>query len=107
MLAENEKEFVDGSSAVDMVDKILGRQKNEFQMFKGISVIFEWDRTTDIFTESENKKFDPCFNCPNNPKNGGSGICNCTLPYIHNPVFSSYQYNSSCAYASNFGIQIC
>ena len=20
-----------------------------------------------------------CVNCPNNPKNGGSGICNCTL----------------------------
>lgn len=27
------------------------------------------------------KNFDnqPCINCPSNPKNGGSGICHCTL----------------------------
>lgn len=23
-----------------------------------------------------------CKGCPNNPANGGSGICNCTLPYF-------------------------
>lgn len=23
--------------------------------------------------------FDPCARCPNLPKNGGSGICNCTI----------------------------
>ena len=23
-----------------------------------------------------------CVNCSNNPKNGGSGICHCTLPYM-------------------------
>ena len=28
---------------------------------------------------------DPCKQCPNNPKNGGSGICNCTLPYMYGP----------------------
>ena len=22
---------------------------------------------------------DPCEHCPNNPKNGGSGICNCII----------------------------
>ena len=22
---------------------------------------------------------DPCYHCPNNPQNGGSGICACTL----------------------------
>ena len=27
-----------------------------------------------------------CDGCSNNPKNGGSGICNCTLPYMSNPV---------------------
>lgn len=27
-----------------------------------------------------------CDGCSNNPKNGGSGICNCTLPYMHNPT---------------------
>jgi hypothetical protein len=26
---------------------------------------------------------DPCKNCSNNPKNGGSGVCNCTLPYYY------------------------
>jgi len=24
-----------------------------------------------------------CINCSNNPKNGGNGICNCTLGQIH------------------------
>lgn len=27
---------------------------------------------------------DPCKYCSNNPKNGGSGICNCTIPYMNN-----------------------
>lgn len=27
-----------------------------------------------------------CDGCSNNPKNGGSGICNCTLPYMENPM---------------------
>ena len=25
---------------------------------------------------------DPCLGCSNHPKNGGSGICNCTVPYM-------------------------
>ena len=29
-----------------------------------------------VFNENNN----PCLNCPNNVKNGGSGVCNCTLP---------------------------
>ena len=29
---------------------------------------------------------DCCTECSNNPKNGGSGICNCTLPYMQNPI---------------------
>lgn len=27
---------------------------------------------------------DCCKGCPNHPNNGGSGICNCTLPYLNN-----------------------
>lgn len=27
-----------------------------------------------------------CDGCSNHPKNGGSGICNCTLPYMQNPT---------------------
>lgn len=30
-----------------------------------------------------------CDGCSNNPKNGGSGICNCTLPYMQNPIMYS------------------
>ena len=26
---------------------------------------------------------DPCQNCPNHPKNGGSGVCICSIPYMH------------------------
>lgn len=28
---------------------------------------------------------DPCKDCSNNPKNGGSGLCHCTLPYFYGP----------------------
>jgi len=28
--------------------------------------------------------YDCCENCSNNPKNGGSGVCFCTLPYYMN-----------------------
>ncbi len=26
---------------------------------------------------------DPCFHCSNHPRNGGSGICHYTIPYMH------------------------
>lgn len=25
---------------------------------------------------------DPCAGCPNHPRNGGSGICHCTVPFF-------------------------
>lgn len=31
------------------------------------------------FEHSEEMLQHPCQNCPNNPKNGGSGICHCVL----------------------------
>ena len=34
-----------------------------------------------------------CDGCSNNPKNGGSGICNCTIPYFENPIM----YSATCA----------
>lgn len=40
---------------------------------------------------------DCCDECSNNPKNGGSGICNCTLPYMQHPTL----YNDCCMTASN------
>lgn len=53
-----------------------------------------------------------CDECSNNPKNGGSGICNCTLPYMQNPVM--YSTGDSCMannidgrvyFASNHSLQ--
>lgn len=28
---------------------------------------------------------DLCEKCPNNPKNGGTGICNCVIPSMYGP----------------------
>lgn len=30
---------------------------------------------------------DPCSRCSNHPRNGGSGICHCTIPYLRNPTY--------------------
>jgi len=32
-----------------------------------------------MVTENLNERTSPCAFCPNNPSNGGSGICNCIL----------------------------
>lgn len=37
---------------------------------------YDLNKTNEI---SLNYKASPCETCSNNPKNGGSGICNCTL----------------------------
>lgn len=36
--------------------------------------------------------YECCAQCPNNPKNGGSGVCHCTLPYMngHGPYSITY-----------------
>ena len=39
---------------------------------------------------------DCCNGCSNNPKNGGSGICNCTLPYMQDPTNYTVQYGDAC-----------
>ena len=40
-----------------------------------------WELNQGYYTtlQSKSKEPDPCFSCPNNIKNGGTGICNCTL----------------------------
>ena len=43
-----------------------------------------------------------CDECSNNPKNGGSGICNCTLPYMQNPIKYTVQPGDYCM-ANNTG----
>jgi hypothetical protein len=39
---------------------------------------------------------DCCDGCSNNPKNGGSGICNCTLPYMQNPTNYTVPTGDAC-----------
>lgn len=43
---------------------------------------------TYVFTPYE---YECCKDCSNNPANGGSGICNCTLPYFE----KSTKYNTA------------
>ena len=35
-----------------------------------------------ITTDTTKEYDDPCGGCSNHPRNGGSGICNCTIPYM-------------------------
>lgn len=39
---------------------------------------------------------DCCDGCGNNPKNGGSGICNCTIPYMQNPTNYTVPSGDAC-----------
>lgn len=43
-----------------------------------------------------------CDGCSNNPKNGGSGICSCALPYMQDPIKYTVQPGDSCM-ANNTG----
>lgn len=44
-----------------------------------------------------------CDGCSNNPKNGGSGICNCTLPYMQNPTTYTVKQEDFCMVNSTGG----
>lgn len=46
---------------------------------------------------------DCCTGCSNNPKNGGSGICNCTLPYMQNPITYTVSTDDLCMVNSTNG----
>ena len=48
-----------------------------------------------------------CKSCPNHPSNGGSGICNCVLPYISlSPTGTKYSIHSSQIYSENTTVTI-
>lgn len=34
----------------------------------------------------DHQHIDVCVNCPNDPRNGGTGVCNCALPQMANPT---------------------
>ena len=58
------------------IEKIKIKDTNDkvsLSDFKLVTSLFELTAIEEPFS------FSPCQNCSNNPKNGGSGICNCTL----------------------------
>lgn len=82
-----------GAPHVNMIIKTLEGEyicrKGDF-IIKGVHGEF-YPCKPDIFEKTYEKEMEqsnivnenvfssPCDNCPNNSKNGGSGICNCTL----------------------------
>lgn len=51
----------------------------------------QYDEWNNVATTTISDKYDPCAACPNNKKNGGSGICNCTIPYMNKTTGIYYQ----------------
>ena len=51
-------------------------------MSKKITIIIEDEEPVYITSPYRNLWDDSCAFCPNNPKNGGSGICLCTIPLM-------------------------
>ncbi len=49
--------------------------KND-ELSKWIETFFKDCTDKDSYLLRENS---PCVHCPNNPQNGGSGVCNCIL----------------------------
>lgn len=49
----------------------------EFSSLRWAPEMFE--RSAETSAPIKNVAGSPCEKCPGNPKNGGSGICNCTL----------------------------
>jgi len=46
-------------------------------------IIIEMEEKEEVGNLIYPKKVSVCDGCSNNPKNGGSGICLCTLPYVN------------------------
>lgn len=58
-------------------EKIEIKDNNNELLLNNINTS-SYEKVTKVTVE-EPFSFSPCQNCSNNPKNGGSGICNCTL----------------------------
>lgn len=63
-------------------EKLIERYMKKAKILKMPSYEYEYDITPSI----SNIIPECCQNCPNYWLNGGSGICNCTLPYFKNPT---------------------
>lgn len=71
-------------SDIDLFKEVLRQQPIQIFDVHGEDVIFQ----------------SCCEECPNNIKNGGSGICNCALPYMQNPITYTVPTDDFCM-ASN------
>lgn len=49
---------------------------------KCIDTNTDWIIPFKSFYAKETLLDDPCQGCSNHPKNGGSGVCHCTIPYM-------------------------
>ena len=45
-----------------------------------------------------------CKRCPNHPSNGGSGLCNCTLPYFEQQTTGVPKFNNTVTTTGNITI---
>jgi len=62
----------------------------EKRTLEEILALFEKDNgeiMKNLFPNSSENENDVCTNCPNNRKNGGSGVCWCTIPYFNKVTF--------------------
>ncbi len=56
--------------------------------YKEPQAIYKYEPIT--IRDIKQSNTDPCKYCSNNPRNGGSGICNCTIPYMNN-ITTTYE----------------
>ena len=73
----SETDIICGQYKVDqMIDECIGE--------KPATNVLEEEPYSNLLNFNINTS-SACDKCPNNIKNGGSGICNCTVPYLSNP----------------------
>lgn len=67
-----------GNAGTNLVTKINeSKNFNEWEKSILIQGLKHTEESTDIVVLTLRKQV--CDNCSNNPKNGGSGVCHCTL----------------------------
>lgn len=67
-----------GNPGNDLVKKIINDNNySEWEKALLIQGLQETEVSKDASLQSLRRK--ACIKCPNNPKNGGDGICHCTL----------------------------
>ena len=95
-LANESKQHMTAQAALDAIRSYLSETDTICGRYKVDQMIDECiveKLTTNVLEEKPYSNFlnfdintpPACDKCPNNIKNGGSGICHCTIPYSSNP----------------------